>query len=437
MTVEPGNKFQPTADHLGGGGAFQSIGVQPVPQQPVSGTAPTHRLTDAYAQAEPGQLDLRRQMQTIRRHYLWVLIMALISACAAAFVGYRRQSPWRYQVRAILRRESLGQASQNLYALLSDELIESSIGDGAKDAGLPGDVKKLKVTIEGMRGVLITAEGHDPEVTRKQAEGVVPAFNAWFAKKLYDETDGLRKRKTALESELVEASGKLQDALRARRYLEAVEARYKDEQLKLETLEAKLRELEATAGETDPVESGATPDAAVVLKRHKLVSEIVDLEMQQTDMQGRYTQSHPRLKAITARLNLLRKELATLPTPSAARPGEGHALRMEALDSRARQGVLEKHLAKAKTESQEKSADEVRLRMREAVLSQDILSLSKSLSRMESLGLAPPLRQVDDDVGEIRPPSKTANVLGAIPFGLLLGLAMGVFFALAPGNERK
>lgn len=386
--------------------------LEPAPQRQLS--------LPAFSEPRSDQLDIRRQLHTIRKHLVWVLVMSLLSGAAAALIGIRGELPWRGERTMVVRRDSFTRVSERLYSFVSEDTLAENVSEVAKknrlelirdlekkDKDLCERLRKctLSVKSRGMNKLFLVAEGPDRESVKLVLDRVGPAFNQRFEgmrRELYAE---LLEKKQKSESELVKMAGELNNLAKSQRRADVIRVEFERENLKYETLLAKERALRKEAGEELPApDSTGKPGvslrvqmSATDLKRKRLVEQIVTLEMSQADYSNRYTVDHPRVRSISAKLTRLRQELASLapPEPEVASSGgrEIDALKvMQAsiIESGARRRVLEEYLAAAERKVAAAGSG-VQRQIRSDLLRREMIMINQSITRTEALRTITPL----------------------------------------------
>jgi capsular exopolysaccharide synthesis family protein len=437
--------------------AFPADGATPaVPElPPMQDVDPGHgqQLGPAFREPRSDQLDIRRQLNTIRKHLVWVLLMSALSGVAAAFIGMSGTLPWRAETVLVVRRDSFARVNEKLHSFVSEDMLRANIrgvmkkeGEDNKEFAKLMNICKLNVRPQGMSRLQIIVEGPDMESVKQLAEKVEPLFNKKFGNLVADVTAGMQVQKKQFEEELVRIARDLRKLGRDRRRVEAISSEYEREKLKRETLQEKKEALDKELGpRAKPGEKGISVRVALSatdLKRRRLIEQIVALEMQQADFSNRYTASHPQVRSSIARLERLRKELTSLAPPRSEVVASGgreidhrKILRVAILESEVRERVLKRYLDRAAREVSPADS-EVQMQIRNNLLQSEIMARNQRISRLESVGAVMPLVAQTPSAKPIPPRAFWDRLLRSVPFGLLLGAVMGILFAMGMEHLR-
>ncbi len=397
------------------------------------------------------QLDIRRQLHTIRKHLIWVALMSLLSGGAAAYIGMRGELPWRAQRSLVIRRDSFVRVSQGLLSYLSEDTLTSNVRKAAEEdeevVKLLGDCK-LAIKTQGINKLVVTAEGPAKDCVKKLVDSIEPVFNNKFDELRAETWRKMTKKKAESEAKLVRIARNLKDTSRDRRRADIIRAEFEREKLKYETLLAKEKALKREAGEAASLRETGEDGvplrvklSATDLKRKRLVEQIVTLEMSQADFSNRYTAEHPRVRSISAKLTRLRQELASLAAPEPRVSSSGgreidvlKILMASILESSSRKEVLDRYVKKAEAKVAG-AASEAQLRIQSELLHREMVTLNERMTRLEAVGAITPL--VAPNAAKLTPPRPTwERLMRAVPFGLLLGAVMGILFAMGMEHLR-
>jgi capsular exopolysaccharide synthesis family protein len=394
-------------------------------------------LARPYVESRGDQLDVRRQFHVVRKHLSVIAVMSLVTTIAAAVIGLLGRSTWVGRVTLAVRRDSSMRASRRVSGFLSEETIAGNVVRALRKDPQTRTLQEqadLTCGLKGMNEVVLDVSSDREEVVERLAGRAAEAVNEEFASILRDEIGALEKTRKRCEQELVVVSAEMQKMQRKRRRLSALESLYQEQQLNVESLrgrEARLRRREAGA---EPAAEPSVDDQTLDLKRRKLVAEIVDLELRDTELRERYHPGHPRRINTAAKLKKLREQLAALQLPSPGRDNELKGVELKRLANEARADVLRKHLEQARKDAADAERTEVARQIRGTVLRGDVLRLGERIASLKAAGAANAVDMVG--VQYQAPPSLPRRLARTIPFGLMLGVVMGVLFALGMEHLR-
>ncbi len=371
-------------------------------------------------------LDVHRLLHIIRHHAAKVVLIALVSSVAAGVIASLGDTPWSHKQQAVVQRDGFARLSDKLYGLLSEDLLPARIEDSVKqhpEAGKYQEVS-LEVNHKGMQAVEIIARGPEEADVRACSELAVKAFKQWFAGELESEIKRLTQQRIQRENALTAQAGELQKIQRDIRWLALIQNEYDAARLRQETLARKRAALGKTAAPAAPKGREANAERNQ-LKRRRLVVQIVELQMQRAEMEPRYKMSHPRMRAIKGKLDHLDKALKGLPPPVGAVEDTEY---LAFLESSARLEVLKQHLERAGKRAGAAERNLVKFRIRGTILNQEVITYGDKISRLEEARSLEPLAAGKAEM--IAPPTPAGKLARAVPFGLLLGIVIGVIMAM-------
>jgi capsular exopolysaccharide synthesis family protein len=395
-------------------------------------------LARPYAQARQDQLDIRRQVHVVRKHLWVVAVMSLITAAAAVFIGLRGDPTLVGRVTVTVRRDAFFRVSSGLHGFLSEETVAANLTDAVKrdeEARKHLGAAGLAAAPKGINQVVVEISTADRDVIDVVAERVVPAVSREFAALLKSEIKALERVREARERDLVGATAEIEKHRRCRLRVTALESLLEAQLLDVESLtkqKAKLKDSGYTEG---PARALTVDEQTRELKRRTLVGDIVKLQIAEAELRERYHSGHPRMVNTRDRLKELRKELKGLKPPPPGRGGDLGALDMKLLESEARAKVLGEHLAKARADAAGAERKEVAGQVRSTVLRQDVIRLGDRISRLEAVRSTAPVEKTGE-VHVAEPAGARQRLARTVPFGLILGVVMGVLFALGLEHMR-